>query len=90
MSAVQITGISGAGKSAITILARRGLASIDADDDPLLARSVDAVGNVGEDTADPAIPSVTETRQASPEGDPSGDHGFVNFDDRLRKPAVLA
>jgi hypothetical protein len=54
MSAVQITGISGAGKSTIAaVLARRGLASIDADDDPLLARSVDPAGNVVEDTAAP-------------------------------------
>ena len=47
MSAVQITGCSGAGKTTIaTVLARRGLAAIDADDDPLLARSVDLAGNV--------------------------------------------
>ena len=46
MSAVQITGCSGAGKTTIAaVLARRGLAAIDADDDPLLARSVDAAGN---------------------------------------------
>jgi dephospho-CoA kinase len=50
MSAVQITGCSGAGKTAIAaMLARRGLAAIDADDDPLLARSVDTAGNVAED-----------------------------------------
>jgi adenylate kinase family enzyme len=54
MSAVQITGISGAGKSTIAaVLARRGLAAIDADDDPLLARSVDPAGNMVEDTAAP-------------------------------------
>jgi adenylate kinase family enzyme len=47
MNAVQITGCSGAGKSTIAnVLACRGLASIDADEDPLLARSVDAAGNV--------------------------------------------
>jgi adenylate kinase family enzyme len=47
MKAVQLTGCSGAGKSTIAaVLARRGLASIDADEDPLLARSVDAAGNV--------------------------------------------
>jgi dephospho-CoA kinase len=35
MSAVLITGMSGAGKSTIAeVLARRGLAAIDADDDP--------------------------------------------------------
>ena len=55
MSAVQITGCSGAGKTAIAaVLARRGLAAIDADDDPLLARSVDAAGNVAEE--EPAEP----------------------------------
>ena len=47
MSAVQITGCSGAGKTTVAaVLARRGLAAIDADDDPLLARSVDLAGNV--------------------------------------------
>jgi hypothetical protein len=47
---IQITGCSGAGKTTIAaVLARRGLAAIDADDDPLLARSVDAAGNVAEE-----------------------------------------
>jgi hypothetical protein len=47
MSAVQIAGCSGAGKTTIAaVLARRGLAVIDADGDPLLARFVDAAGNV--------------------------------------------
>ena len=47
MTAVQITGCSGAGKSTIAVvLARRGLASIDADDDPWLARFVDPAGAV--------------------------------------------
>ena len=41
MSAVLITGCAGAGKSAIaTVLARRGLACIDDDEDPFLARSL--------------------------------------------------
>ncbi len=54
MSAMMITGCSGAGKTAIAaVLARRGLAAIDADDDPLLARSVDAAGNVAEEPAAP-------------------------------------
>ena len=54
MSAVQITGCSGAGKTTIAaVLARRGLAAIDADDDPLLARSVDAAGNVVEEPEAP-------------------------------------
>ncbi len=54
MSAVQITGCSGAGKTTIAaVLARRGLASIDADDDPLLAREVDPTGAVVEEPAEP-------------------------------------
>jgi hypothetical protein len=53
MSAVQIAGCSGAGKTTIAaVLARRGLAAIDADDDPLLARTVDAAGNVVEEEPD--------------------------------------
>jgi gluconate kinase len=47
MSAVQITGCSGAGKTMIAaMLARRGLTCIDADNDPLLARTVDRSGAV--------------------------------------------
>ncbi len=47
MSAIQIAGCSGAGKTTIAAeLARRGLAAIDADDDPFLARFVDVAGNV--------------------------------------------
>ena len=47
MSAVQITGCSGAGKSTIAaVLAGRGLAALDSDDDPLLARFTDAAGAV--------------------------------------------
>jgi adenylate kinase family enzyme len=58
MSAVQITGCSGAGKTTIAaVLGRRGLASIDADDDPLLARSVDRSGAVVEEPAEPAEPA---------------------------------
>jgi adenylate kinase family enzyme len=53
MSAVIITGCSGAGKTTIAaVLARRGLAAIDADDDPLLARTVDAAGHVVEEEPD--------------------------------------
>jgi hypothetical protein len=57
MSAVQIAGCSGAGKSAIAaVLARRGLVSIDADDDPLLARFVDLAGAVvAEEPASPDL-----------------------------------
>jgi hypothetical protein len=54
MSAALITGMSGAGKSTIAaVLARRGLASIDADEDPLLARSVDSDGTVVDDSPVP-------------------------------------
>jgi adenylate kinase family enzyme len=64
MSAVMITGCSGAGKTTIAaVLARRGLAAIDADDDPLLARSVDAVGNVVEE--EPAAPDFAWLAQHS-------------------------
>jgi hypothetical protein len=55
MSAVQIAGCSGAGKSTIAaVLARRGLRAIDADDDPLLARFVGPAGVVVAD--EPAAP----------------------------------
>ena len=54
MTAVQIAGCSGAGKTTVAaVLARRGLAAIDADNDPLLARSIDAVGNVVEGPEEP-------------------------------------
>jgi adenylate kinase family enzyme len=54
MSTVLITGMSGAGKSTIAaVLARRGLAALDADGDPLLARSVDPDGDVVEDESVP-------------------------------------
>jgi adenylate kinase family enzyme len=56
MSAVQIAGCSGAGKTSIAaVLAHRGLAVIDADDDPLLARSVDAAGHAAEEPEDPDL-----------------------------------
>jgi len=54
MSAVQITGCSGAGKTTIAaMLARRSVVSIDADADPLLAREVDRTGTVVEEPAEP-------------------------------------
>jgi adenylate kinase family enzyme len=55
MSAVLITGVAGAGKSAIAaVLARRGLACIDDDEDPFLARFVDSAGAVvAEEPAEP-------------------------------------
>jgi hypothetical protein len=49
---------SGAGKSAIAaVLARRGVVSVDADADPLLARFVDPAGTVV--TEDPRPPQAT-------------------------------
>src|SRR5215470_9033613 len=58
MSAVLITGCSAAGKSTIAaVLARRGLVALDADDDPLLARFVDAAGAVVAE--EPAAPDLT-------------------------------
>jgi hypothetical protein len=55
MGAVQIAGCSAAGKSTVAVeLARRGLVSIDADDDPRLARFVDPAGSVV--TEEPAAP----------------------------------
>jgi adenylate kinase family enzyme len=57
MSAVQITGCSGAGKTTIAAeLARQGLTCIDADEDALLARSVDAAGRVVEE--EPEAPDL--------------------------------
>jgi hypothetical protein len=57
MSAVQIAGCSGAGKSTIAAeLARRGLVSVDADDDPVLARFVDLAGAVVAEV--PAAPDL--------------------------------
>jgi gluconate kinase len=57
MSAVQIAGCSGAGKSTIAaVLARRGMMSLDTDDDPLLARFVDPAGAVV--THVPAAPDL--------------------------------
>ncbi len=56
MSAVLITGCAGAGKSAIaTVLARQGLACIDDDEDPFLARFVDPAGAVVEEPAEPGF-----------------------------------
>ncbi|MGN6795216.1 MAG: hypothetical protein ACTHJW_22745, partial [Streptosporangiaceae bacterium] len=57
MRAMLITGCAGAGKSAIAaVLARRGLACIDDDEDPLLARFVDSAGAVV--TEEPAEPDL--------------------------------
>jgi gluconate kinase len=70
MSAVQIAGCSGAGKSAVAaVLARRGLASIDADDDPLLARFVDLAGAVVAE--EPAAPDLAWLARHNWAWDPS-------------------
>jgi adenylate kinase family enzyme len=86
MSAVQITGCSGAGKSTIAaVLTRRGLAAIDADDDPLLARSVDAAGNVVEEREEPEEPDFAWLSRHSWAWDPG------RLDDLIRAaaPATL-
>jgi len=70
MSAVQIAGCSGAGKTTIAaVLARRGLAAIDADNDPLLARSLDLAGNVVKD--EPAEPDLAWLSRHSWAWDPA-------------------
>ena len=57
MGAVQIAGCSAAGKSTVAAeLARRGVVSIDSDDDPWLARFVDQAGAVV--TEEPAAPDM--------------------------------
>ena len=84
MSAVQIAGCSGAGKTTIAaVLARRGLAAIDADDDPLLARTVDAAGNVVEE--EPEEPDFAWLSRHSWAWDPA------RLDDLIRAaaPATL-
>ncbi len=57
MGAILITGSAGAGKSAIAaVLARRGLACIDDDEDPFLTRFVDSAGAVvAEEPAEPDL-----------------------------------
>jgi adenylate kinase family enzyme len=86
MSAVQITGCSGAGKSAIAaVLARRGLASIDADDDPLLARFVDAAGNLLEEPEEPQEPDFAWLSRHSWAWDPARLDELI----RAAAPATL-
>src|SRR5262245_60492088 len=56
MTAVQITGCSGVGKTAIAAaLADLGRTAIDSDSDPLLARMVDAAGNVVQEPEAPDL-----------------------------------
>src|SRR5580658_150904 len=86
MSAVQITGCSGAGKTAIAaVLARRGLAAIDADDDPLLARSVDAAGHVVEEPEEPEEPDFAWLSRHSWAWDPARLDELI----RTAAPATL-
>jgi adenylate kinase family enzyme len=86
MSAVQITGCSGAGKTAIAaVLARRGLAAIDADDDPLLARSVDAAGHVVEEPEEPEEPDFAWLSRHSWAWNPARLDELI----RAAAPAVL-
>src|SRR5580700_1984208 len=84
MSAVQIAGCSGAGKSAVAaVLARRGLASIDADEDPSLARFVDLAGAVVAE--EPASPDLAWLARHSWAWDP------IRLDELIRAaaPATL-
>jgi hypothetical protein len=70
MSAVLITGCSGAGKSTIApVLARRGLTAIDSDDDPFLARFVDPAGAVVPE--EPAAPDFAWLARHSWAWDPA-------------------
>ena len=69
MSAVLITGSAGAGKSAVAgALARRGVACIDDDEDPFLARFVDSAGAVVAE--EPAEPDYAWLSRHSWEWDP--------------------
>ena len=84
MSAVQIAGCSGAGKSAVAAaLARRGLASIDADGDPLLARFVDLAGAVVAE--EPAAPDLAWLARHSWAWDPARLDELI----RAAAPATL-
>lgn len=84
MSAVQIAGCSGAGKSAVAAaLARLGLVAIDSDDDPFLARFVDPTGAVVAEA--PAAPDLNWLARHSWAWDP------VRLDELIRAaaPATL-
>ena len=83
MSAVMITGGSGAGKSTIAaVLARRGLTSIDADYDPVLSRFVDPAGLVVER---PAAPDFAWIARRSWQWDPGRLDELI----RAAAPATL-
>ena len=84
MSAVLITGCSGAGKSTIAaVLARRGLASLDADDDPSHARFVDPTGAVV--VEEPAAPDLAWLARHSWAWDPARLDELI----RAEAPATL-
>ena len=86
MSAVQIAGCSGAGKTTIAaVLVRRGLLAIDADDDPFLARSVDAAGNVVEEQDEPDAPDFAWLSRHSWAWDPARLDELI----RAAAPATL-
>ena len=84
MSAVQIAGCSGAGKTTIAAeLARRGLAAVDADDDPVLARFVDPAGAVVAE--EPAAPDLAWLARHSWAWDPARLDELI----RAAAPATL-
>ena len=84
MSAVQIAGCSGAGKSAVAaVLARRGLVAIDSDDDPFLARFVDPAGAVVAEA--PAAPDLAWLARHSWAWDPTRLDELI----RAAAPATL-
>jgi len=84
MSAVQIAGCSGAGKSAVAaVLARRGVVAIDSDDDPFLARFVDPAGAVVAEA--PAEPDLTWLARHSWAWDPARLDELI----RAAAPATL-
>jgi hypothetical protein len=84
MSAVLITGCSGAGKSTIApVLARRGLTAIDSDGDPFLARFVDPAGEVV--TEQPAAPDFAWLARHSWAWDPARLDELI----RATSPATL-
>jgi adenylate kinase family enzyme len=86
MSAVHITGCSGAGKTTIAAeLARRGLTAIDADGDPLLARSVDAAGTVAEEPEASGTPDFAWLSRYSWAWDPARLDELI----RAAAPATL-
>ena len=84
MSAVQIAGCSGAGKSAVAaVLACRGLVAIDSDDDPFLARFVDPAGAVVPEA--PEAPDLTWLARHSWAWDPARLDELI----RAAAPATL-